>query len=109
MSARVERWSGTVVSGHKEDAIEVPFDPGERRALAARPLRPGRRGWPVEATIATVSHVETAIIARAKRFWLLVPPDVAASGGFVAGDAVPVRVAPSPPPGLPPRRGARFV
>jgi len=93
----VERWSGPVVTGHKEDAIEVPFDPAARWSLPARPLRPGRRGWVVEATIAKATGVETAIVARSRRFWMLVPPEVEAAGGFAAGDVVAVRVVPRAP------------
>ena len=100
MNARIARWSGTVFAGHKEDAVEVPFDPRERWSLASRPLRPGRRGWAVDATIGH-AKAATAIVARSKRFWLLVPEAVEVAGGFAVGDVVEVRCAPTVTPSPP--------
>jgi len=46
-----ETFQAVLSSGHKGNAAEVPFDPGERWSLSARPLWPGRRGYRVHATL----------------------------------------------------------
>ena len=68
---RQAKCQATLMRGHKEDAVEVPFDPGKRWSLAQLKLRPGRRGFPVKATLNGVEF-ESAIVSRSKRFWLLV-------------------------------------
>ena len=87
------RFRAIVRSGHKENAVEVPFDPAERWNLAPQPIRPGRRGFAVAASIdgcRFASHV----VARSKKFWLLLPPLVAIATNVRAGDEVDVWIEP---------------
>jgi hypothetical protein len=86
------RFRGKLLLGHKGHAVEVPFDPAVRWNQVARPLRPGRRGFTVDATVGGVAFA-SAIVPRSKRFWLLVPDDVMAKAGATTGDTVPVTIA----------------
>jgi hypothetical protein len=88
-----ERFRAVLLEGHKEPAFEVPFDPAERWGTAPVPLRPGRRGHRVRATIRDVPF-ESAIVGRSKRFWLLVPAEVQQTAGIVAGDEADVSLLP---------------
>jgi hypothetical protein len=88
---RTQSFQAVLLSGHKEDAVEVPFDPAERLGLASEALVPGRRGYRVSATLNDTTF-ESAIVARSKRFWLLVPAAVVQATGVAVGDAVRVSV-----------------
>jgi hypothetical protein len=89
-------FQAVLVRGHKEDAVEVPFDPAERWPITSVALRPGRRGFPVAATLTGVAF-ESAIVARSNRFWLLVPGSVENAAGSSVGDLATITVAPKVP------------
>jgi hypothetical protein len=38
---KLEKFKGELIGGHKDAAIEVPFDPAKLWAIAATRLRPG--------------------------------------------------------------------
>ncbi len=82
-----------MLSGHKESAVEVPFDPSEEWQTDPQPLWRGRRGHPVRARIKGVSF-ESAIVARQKKFYLLIDSDAAMSAGISLGGLVEVAVEP---------------
>lgn len=86
-------FQGILLDGHKELAVEVPFDPAARWMLPARPLRPGRRGHPVRGTL-NGTYFESAVVPRAHRFWVTVSHDVATSAGVDVGDDVDVTLEP---------------
>ena len=87
---------GAVVSGHKEDALEVPFDPKARWGIEPAQVRPGRRGFPVRAELG--KHVfATYVVARSGRFWLLLPPVVEEKAGIRPGSRVSVSLRAAPP------------
>lgn len=67
-----------LLSGHKENAAQVPFDPGAAWSLAAQVLWPGLRGFPVLATLNGVTF-DGAIVARSRKFWPLVPTAISES------------------------------
>jgi hypothetical protein len=46
-----ERFKAEVLSGHKEDAIEVPFDPALEWGISPKSLWRGRRGHLVNASV----------------------------------------------------------
>lgn len=73
-----KKFQAVLLSGHKENAVQVPFDPGADWSLAAQALWPGRRGFPVLATLNGVPF-DSAIVARSKKFWLLVPTAISES------------------------------
>ncbi|MEP6633236.1 MAG: DUF1905 domain-containing protein [Luteimonas sp.] len=81
-------------SGHKQHACEVPFDPAEIWKTAAAPLWHGRRGHRVRATCNGLAF-DSAIVARSRRFWLLVEDDVRARAGWEAGEPLRVELVPA--------------
>ena len=88
-----KRFKAEVLSGHKEDAVEVPFDPTREWGVSARPLWRGRRGHAVNATINGFSF-ESAIVPRQKKFYLLIDAEAAKSAGLSEGALVQVAVEP---------------
>ena len=88
------RVSGIVREGHKGAAIEVPFDPAERWGTRAVPLRPGRRGHRVVATIGNATF-ETAVVARSRRHFVLVDDETCAAAGIASGDEVVLELSPA--------------
>jgi hypothetical protein len=90
---RLERVRGVLREGHKGAAVEVPFDPAERWGIAAIPLRTGRRGHRVVATIGSVTF-ETTIVARARRHFVLIDAATCAAAAVAPGDEVALTVQP---------------
>ncbi len=94
---RAARFRGEVLAGHKEAAVEVPFDPGERFGSQAVSIRRGRRGHPVRASIGDVSF-DGYVVARSRRFWLLLDDDVLRRAEAAVGDTVVVALRPAAAP-----------
>lgn len=88
-----QKFKGEVLPGHKELAVEVPFDPRAKWNIQPRPLWRGRRGHPVEATLNGVSF-ESSIVLRQKRFYLLIDVEAAESALVKPGAVVHVMVEP---------------
>jgi hypothetical protein len=88
-------FKATLLSGHKEDALEVPFNPSDEWAISAIQFAPGRRGFAVLARLNEVSFA-SHVVARSGRFWLLVDLQAARSAGVSAGDSVTVLIEPAP-------------
>lgn len=82
------------MSGHKEDAVEVPFDPTVFWGIPAAPLWRGRKGHRVHATLNHIAF-EGFVVARMKRFFLLVDDDIKKAAGVAVGDVVHISVAPA--------------
>jgi hypothetical protein len=93
---QMQRFRATVLSGHKEDAVEVPFDPGERWEAASEQIRPGRRGYRVVGEI-NGHRFESHVVARSNKFWLLLPARMEAAAKIDVGDAVMVKLEPAKP------------
>ncbi len=91
---RPARITGRVLEGHKDAAVEVPFDPAERFGLEAVALRRGRRGHRVRAISGKLSF-ETEIVPRSKRFWLALPATALRDLGLEPGDAIELAIEPS--------------
>ena len=91
---KIERFNAVIHSGHKEDAVEVPFDPGNRWSILAQQLWPGRRGFAVTGTL-NGTPFESAIVSRTRKFWLLVPSETERTAGASAGDFVVIEIAPN--------------
>jgi hypothetical protein len=89
----IERFRTGLRDGHKGAAAEVPFDPGARWSATSSPLRPGRRGFAVHATLDGVAF-DSAIVARSRRFWLPVPAEVMAAASVGIGATCDITVAP---------------
>ncbi len=90
-----KRFKAEVLSGHKGNAVEVPFDPSEEWQIDPKPLWPGRRGHSVKAVINRVSF-ESAIVPRQKKFYLLIDAEAAESARISPGGLVEVAVEPCP-------------
>lgn len=103
------RFRSVLLEGHKGAACEVPFDPAERWGTGPVPLRRGRRGHRVTATVGGVSF-EGAVVPRSRRFWLLVDEATARAAGVAVGDEVEVSIAltgAAPVPSSPARAARR--
>ena len=83
-----------LLSGHKENAAQVPFDPSAAWSMHTQPLWPGRQGFPVLATLNDEAF-ESAIVARSKKFWLLVPTAVSELANIQVGGIGAFSVAPN--------------
>jgi len=88
-----KKFKAEVLTGHKEDAIEVPFDPAKAWGIPPKPLWRGRRGHFVNATINGFSF-ESSIVPRQKKFYLLIDAEAAKSARVSEGSAVEVAVEP---------------
>jgi predicted DNA-binding protein (MmcQ/YjbR family) len=105
-----ERFTAELLEGHKEAALEVPFDPAERWSAPQEALRPGRRGHRVSGTLNGVAF-ESAIVRRSRRFFLLVGEELQGQAKLEPGDTVKVAVQPAgkakPGPPIGPARAAQ--
>ena len=89
-----KKFKAELQGGHKEDAVEVPFDPAETWGVAPVSLWRGRRGHHVLATLNGVSF-ETFIVPRQQTFFMLVSEDIKQKARVAAGDLVEITVAPA--------------
>jgi hypothetical protein len=86
-------FNGTILAGHKDDAIEVPFDPSQALGVKLTAIKPGRRGFPVRVMINSVGF-DSHVVARSKTFWLLLPMAIERQIGVNEGDQVSVTISP---------------
>src|SRR6266850_6430224 len=87
------RFRAPLLEGHKEDAVEVPFNPERRWSTPARPLWRGRRGHHVRGLLNRV-RFESVIVPRSRRFYVLVDDDLKRAVGLSVGDVVEVALEP---------------
>jgi len=88
-----KRFKAELLSGHKESAVEVPFDPAQVWKIEPQPLWRGRRGHEVTAAIKGVSF-ESAIVPRQKKFYLLIGAEAVKSAAISDGELMEVAVEP---------------
>ena len=98
----MDRFRAEILQGHKGAAVELPFDPAVRWALAATALWPGRRGHVVRGRLAG-RPFESAVVPRQRRHFVLVDAALLAAAGVAVGDTVEVSVEPLVPPKGKPR------
>lgn len=84
---------GEVLDGHKGAAVEVPFDPAQRLGTRAVSIAPSRRGHRVTATV-NGRRFDSAVVARAKRFFLLLGADVLRGAAIGVGSTIEVSLEP---------------
>ena len=89
-----ESFQAVLLSGHKGNAAEVPFDPGQHWSLSAQPLWAGRRGFPVHASL-NGQPFDSAIVPRSRKYWLLVPAELSDSADVSVGQVGFFAVAPN--------------
>jgi Domain of unknown function (DUF1905) len=82
-----------ILAGHKDAAIEVPFDPAWAWDLDARALWRGRRGFEVKGKLNGCAF-ESFIVPRSKKFWMLVDGALKSKAKVAVGDVVSVSVEP---------------
>jgi len=87
-------FTGELLSGHKQDALEVPFDPAAEWKIQPQPLWRGRREFKVKASIKGVSF-DSSVVPRQKRFFLLIDPEVMESAGLVVGRRIRATIEPA--------------
>jgi hypothetical protein len=84
-------FSGELLAGHKDAALEVPFDPSVVWRAEAKSLWNGRRGYEVKAIVNGVSF-DSCIVPRQKRFFMLFSEDVIKETGVEIGEKVKAAV-----------------
>ena len=87
-------FTGELLSGHKQNALEVPFDPAEEWDIQPQALWRGRRGFRVNARVRGHTF-ESSIVPRQKRFYLLIEREVVESAGLVVGEQIRVAIEPT--------------
>src|SRR6185369_16309355 len=87
------RFKGTVVGGHKDNAVEFPHNPEELWGIPPRPLWPGRRGHHVQIKLNNASG-HTCIVPRLKRYWVVIDGELKKEAGVSEGDTVEVVIEP---------------
>ena len=88
-----KKFKAQLLSGHKDQAVEVPFDPALEWKVAAQSMWRGRRGLPVRGKIGCTSF-ESTIVPRQRKFYLLIDRDVQKSAGLLEGSQAVVTVEP---------------
>jgi hypothetical protein len=88
-------FTAELLSGHKQDAFEVPFDPAEEWQIQPQPLWPGRHGFRVKVRVKGLSF-NSSIVPRQKRFFLLIDPEVLEPANLLKGRHIRVTVEPVP-------------
>jgi hypothetical protein len=104
------KFKAEVQAGHKEAAVEVPFDPEQAWGTPPRRLWRGRNGHLARGTL-NGSRFDSVIVPRAKRFYLLVAEELREAAGISVGDSVEVVLEPreaATDPRPPARRPARL-
>lgn len=89
-----KKFKAEVMSGHKDSALEVPFDPTKEWGIEPKPLWRGRRGHAVNA-IVNGFRFESSIVPRQKKFFMLIDRETAKAAGISEGSVVEVAVEPS--------------
>ncbi|MDQ6652201.1 MAG: DUF1905 domain-containing protein [Acidobacteriota bacterium] len=82
-----------VLPGHKEAAVEVPFNPIDVWAIEAKPLWHGRRGHAVKGRLNGCAF-ESVIVPRQKKFYMLIGQELERETKVSAGDVVEIAVEP---------------
>ena len=88
-----ERFSGILLEGHKEAAVEFPYDPTHRWGLPAVKLEPGRHGHRVQGKINGIEF-QSVIVPRAGKFWVLVSDEIRVKSSAVVGERVDLTIRP---------------
>lgn len=88
-----EKFNAEILSGHKEAAAEVPFNPVVKWHMSGGQLWHGRRGYKVQGTL-NGTDFESVIVPRAKSFFLIIEDDLLSACGASIGDRVEILVTP---------------
>lgn len=94
---RKKEFTAEILTGHTDDAVEVPFDPSAVWGQPARPVWRGRRGHPVSGTLNGFHFAESFIVPRARKFFLIIDKDMEREAGVGAGEVVRISIEPRRP------------
>jgi predicted DNA-binding protein (MmcQ/YjbR family) len=87
------RFTATLLEGHKGAAFEVPFDPEERWEIPPERLRAGRNGYRVAGKVNGVAF-ESAVVPRARKFWVEIDDDVRKKAKLEIGGSAKIALRP---------------
>ena len=86
-------FKSALMSGHKDNALEVPFNPTEVWRIEPAPLWRGRRGHNVKGKL-NGHPFESSIVPRQKKFFLIIDKGIERATGVVDGEIVAVTLEP---------------
>lgn len=103
-----ERFTASILRGHKSCAVEVPFDPERRWKIAPQKIRAGRNGHPVEAMLNGIPF-DGAVVPGSKKFFLEIDDELLDAAKVGAGDEVAISIEPRKllPVAAAPKRGVK--
>lgn len=87
------KFKAEILSGHKEAAAEVPFNPVVKWHIPAGKLWHGRRGYKVKGTLKGTAF-ESVIVPRARSFFLIIENDLLVRSNAAIGETVEITVVP---------------
>ena len=90
---RRKQFKAELLSGHKDAAVEVPFDPAEVWGIPPKPLWHGRRGHEVHGRLNGLPF-ESCIVPRQKKYFMIVDADTIKAARISVGDLVTTIVEP---------------
>jgi hypothetical protein len=79
-----KKFKAQVPSGHKEDAVEVPFDPAKEWGIPPEPLWPGRRAISSMPQSMALPF-ESSSVPRPQKFYLLIDAEAEKAAGVSEG------------------------
>jgi Domain of unknown function (DUF1905) len=82
---KTERFKAILLEGHKDPAVEVPFDPATRWTVPTTRLGPGRHGHRVHGRLNGLEF-ESVVVPRGGAFFLIVPEELKAAAQLAPGD-----------------------
>ena len=91
-----ERIKAVLLEGHKEAAVEIPFDPGTRWSLPSTRLWPGRHGHRVQGRLNGVQF-ESVVLPRGQGFFLIIGDELRSEAAIEIGDLVEITLHPLVP------------
>jgi hypothetical protein len=88
-----ERFSAVLLEGHKVFACEVPFNPETQWGVKAVNIRRGRNGVRVKGML-NKTMFESAVVARARKFWVEIDDETMRAARVSGADEVKVALIP---------------
>lgn len=88
-----QRFKGEVLAGRNETTVEIPFDPELVWGISPGPIRPGKRGYAVRASL-NGFEFESYIVSRTNKFFLIVEEQPRRAAGVLVGDIVAATIEP---------------
>ena len=86
---KTERFKAIVLEGHKDPAVEVPFDPATRWTIPTTRLEPGRHGHRVQGRLNGVEF-ESVVVPRGGAFFLIIPEELKTAAKLAPGETAQV-------------------